>query len=263
MVVMIILLILSSSLVTCLAISICGEGYYIGKPSASITLPQQSSVRCSDLETLVVDGLQLPPSYKEEKSLIHEVCECLPSMKQEKHILDARLERKILDSSSAIRGNRISQKVQKQTRNQKAEFHATRPDVSAPTISPSSRNLQNNPTNFWTTNESPIWNTPTYYPSMFVYIPPTNSSPSSPSLLYVGVGTLLLFICCCFVGMANYQTGTNNPAVPSTVSNPAVVSTQEPQETEESSKARRGIVIEMLFPIQGNDTQVRNLSHAI
>jgi hypothetical protein len=127
----------------------------------------------------------------------------------------------------------------------------------------------------WNSNDfiAPNWNSNDFIAPNWNYIPsnPTelenlspsiNDDQSSPIILpYVIYFFFFIFICCCLFALLLRcnRTLPNIPVVPSTNSNIATVNPTVPQQENESEatlKARRNIVIEILFPYQGNNTKV-------
>jgi hypothetical protein len=123
----------------------------------------------------------------------------------------------------------------------------------------------------WNSNDfiAPNWNYISSNPTEFEYLSPSiNDDQSSPNiLLYVNLFFFLIPFCCCLFALFALfalllrcnRTLPNIPVVPSTNSNIATVNPTVPQQENESEatlKARRNIVIEILFPYQGNNTKV-------
>jgi hypothetical protein len=238
-------------------ISICGERYYVGNPKAFIIMPRQAPIRCDDLEALVVNSLALPIGYLPNQVLIKKACECrLYTI----HMDDAALDGKIQNSSTAIQGT-----VFQQTRNPSVSFHRNPPDFVTPSISPISRNLQLHPSYHFPHYGpfySPIWDPPTSFPT---FSPTNNPQPSTSFLTYfpfVGMGLFFLFFFGCGIGLylrGNKPVQVNAP-VPSAPSEDTIVNPSIEQESIETLRARRKLVVEILFPNQGNDSRVRYFS---
>jgi hypothetical protein len=244
--------------VPCIAISICKEGYSFGRPSASITLLHELPVRCEDLERLVINQIVLPESYKDQQSLIEEVCACRPSMDQRILIL----EDEILNDG----GNSLPQDIQQQVTNPKDTIRSPNSAIIAPSVSPLSRNINYSPSSIRVPLESspsPSWNTPTLYPSNMINDPTISDNSSADNFLpYVCTGIAVLLVCTCIISAFNILDAVPNNSVISSIlsgtaapRNPDVSNESE----EETLKARRRIVIESLFLSQ--DTQVSYLCH--
>jgi hypothetical protein len=117
----------------------------------------------------------------------------------------------------------------------------------------------------WNSNDfvDPTWNSFTSNPTEL-----EDSSPSIDEgqsflhiLPFVILYPLLILIVCGLLALLlrSNRTLPNIPVVPSTNSNVATVNPTVPQQENESEatlKARRNIVIEILFPYQGNNTKV-------
>jgi hypothetical protein len=64
-----------------LAISLCGDGFYVGRPIAVLVFPKISPIKCGQLENLLLHKQSFSPLFQSQK-IIFETCECRPTLEQ-------------------------------------------------------------------------------------------------------------------------------------------------------------------------------------